>query len=293
MIVSVITPTYNRINLLYKLYSSLLDQTSYDFEWILVDDGSQDDTENVVNKWIRENKIRIKYLKKENGGKHTAVNLGVKYATGEMSFIVDSDDYLIPQAIKIIHDYYKKYKLKDGICGFSFLKGSEDGSVIGLKYPKDEMEDNYNVCRIKRNIYGDKAEVFYTAVLQKYPFPEISGEKFLSEDIIWLEIAKRYNTIYINQIIYICKYLDDGLTFNDKKLKFSSPIGSTLRGIAFMRSNLPLKYKLKGAIIYNCYSNRIKKNNLIHLNHFFEKLLAFITFIPSKIYRKTWNRAIK
>lgn len=120
MKLSIITSTYNRAHTLGQLYNSLLTQTCNSFEWIVVDDGSIDNTESLIKNFISENKIDIKYIYKINGGKHDALNIGINNALGEMTIIVDSDDYLEEYAVETIIYYFEKYKINNRICGFSF-----------------------------------------------------------------------------------------------------------------------------------------------------------------------------
>lgn len=138
-----------------------------------------------------------------------------------------------------------------------FLKSNPDGNpVVGLE--KEEFVTNYIGYRIKGNRPGDMAEVFRTDVLKAYPFPEYSGEKFLSEDVVWIEIGKKYNCVFVNKSIYQCEYLDCGLTANDKSLKFASPKGSMMRGKQLMSKECGIKANIKGAIIYDCYKKSLR-----------------------------------
>lgn len=110
MLTTIFTPTYNRASYLNILFESLQRQTNKNFEWILIDDGSTDDTEKVAEEIKKQANFPFYYFKKENGGKHTAINYGTKYANGEMFFIVDGDDYLGNNAIQMINDYYPEIK---------------------------------------------------------------------------------------------------------------------------------------------------------------------------------------
>ena len=291
--ISIITPTYNRARYLKNLYYSLTKQTLFNFEWIIVDDGSNDNTVDIVSEFIKkEVNFDIKYHKKANGGKHTAVNEGVKLANGNLIFIVDSDDQLTDDAIEFISKYDKKYHEKK-ICGFSFLRSYKNEKVIGDKYSEDEFISNYFKVRIDGKIGGDKAEVYYKNILEKYPFPVFKNEKFLSEDVVWMQIGAYYDTVYINKIIYITEYLTDGLTCNDKQHKFNSPIGSSLRGLIMLRSKGNLKFKLKGAIIYNCYIKEIKNiPEILMLNGLPEKTIIFITKFISPIFYRKWKKRV-
>jgi glycosyltransferase involved in cell wall biosynthesis len=295
MKVTILTAAYNRAHTLPKLYDSLLNQTSNNFEWLIVDDGSKDETELLIQKYIEEKRIDIKYIKKENGGKHTAINTGVAHVSNEMTFIVDSDDYLSNDAVETIIEYYTKYKENKNLCGFSFLRANPTTkSVIGQKYKEDEFVENYIHCRINRNTQGDKAEVYYTEVLKKYPFPVYDKEIFLSEDVVWIEMAKTYDTLYVNKSIYFCEYLEEGLTKTDKKIKFNSPLGSMHRGKQMMYKKINFKTRIKGAIIYNCYKKEIKGKipQELKLNNKIEKLLTFITKPLGYIYNKKWKKGL-
>lgn len=124
--ITVLTPTYNREKTLKRAYESLLSQSKKDFEWIIVDDGSTDNTKSLIEGFINENKLDIKYIYKTNGGKHTALNVGTNKAKGELLLILDSDDYLSDDAIELCYKYWKKYKDDKTICGMTFLRHIEN-----------------------------------------------------------------------------------------------------------------------------------------------------------------------
>ena len=203
-LVTVITPTYNRKSELKNLYYSLCKQTNYDFRWLIADDGSRDETDQYIEKIKREPKFKIEYIKKANGGKHTALNTGVKQIKTELTMIVDSDDCLLPDAIEIISGIYSKYKDNMKIGSFTFLKIKSDGKAV-VSLEENELVANYIKYRIKENRPGDMAEVFRTNVLKENQFPEFPNERFLSEDVCWIEIGKKYDSVYINKAIYECE----------------------------------------------------------------------------------------
>lgn len=177
MIVTVLTPTFNRGGALNNLYQSLQKQTIKDFEWLLVDDGSTDDTKNIAEEMREKAEFPMRYIYKENGGKHTALNVGVKQITSELTFIVDSDDMLVPNAIETILQYHKKYRERKDLCGYSFLRRFPDGKINGKPFEPDEKRGTYIECRINADdTQADKAEVFYTRCLKEFPFPEHRNE---------------------------------------------------------------------------------------------------------------------
>ncbi|MCI9246438.1 MAG: glycosyltransferase family 2 protein [Clostridia bacterium] len=226
-LITVFTPTYNREHTLKKLYQSLQKQTNMTFEWVIVDDGSEDNTEELVQKWILEEKnFPIIYFKKENEGKHTAINKGLDLAKGKMFFIVDSDDYLTEDAIeKIIKDEKTIQNMQDKFAGIAMSKGFTNTELVGTTF-KGEYVDATSLERKKYNINGDKAEIFYTEILKQNRFPKFEGERFVTEALVWNRIAKQgYKLRWFQDIIYICEYLGDGLTQNIEKAYRNSPKG--------------------------------------------------------------------
>ena len=282
--ITVLTPTYNRGYIIDRAYKSLINQKNKNFEWLIVDDGSTDDTEKIIEKFIKENKININYLKKENGGKHTALNVGIKNAKGNYLIILDSDDKLTPNAISLIHKYLLKYDKNDNICCLSFTRCYADRKKIGKAMPENEIISNYIDYRYNKNIYGDMAEVFKTKILKKYPFPTFKNEKFLSEAIVWNKIALDYDSVFINNPIYVGEYLNDGLSKNFFKLVYNNPIGAMENSNMFLNKRFYLKIRIKNAILFNGYKLRAKKKygkvNSISNNRF----LTTIMFLPGVLF---------
>ena len=254
--ITVLTPAYNRAHTLPRLYESLLAQTAQEFEWLIVDDGSTDETEKLVLEWMKEQKIPIRYLHKANGGKHTALNEGIRETYSELTFIVDSDDFLPRDAVEIILDYHEKYQGVSGLCGYSFLRFYPDGRVNEAYYPQDEMIDTYVEARINAGIAGDKAEVFYTEILRQYPFPVYEGEKFVPEDMVWIRISGPYKMVHINKCVYISEYLEGGLTRLGKRMKIHSPKAMTERARLYLNDEtVNGKVKCKMMLLYVIYGH--------------------------------------
>ena len=258
MLLTILTPTYNRMDLIKDLFESLKSQTSKNFEWLVVDDGSTDCTWELLSTFAADADFRIRRIRKENGGKHTALNTGIAEIKTELTFIVDSDDELTPDAVEQIEFYYEKYRNNKEIGCFSFLRRSKSQGIL-LQMPEDEYIGFYIVERIRKERPGDMAEVFYTHALQEFPFPVFEGERFLSEDVVWIPLGRKYKTLYLNRAIYLFDYLDGGLTRSDKRNKLLSPLGSMMRGKQLMNSECGLKVNIKGAIIYGCYDIERKK----------------------------------
>lgn len=267
--ISILTPTYNRGKLLLPLYDSLKNLTFKDFEWLIVDDGSEDDTEQYALFWIAHNienaEFPIRYIKKSNGGKHTAINRGVREASGELILILDSDDTLPEDSLATIAQYYeqcKGYKDCAGVCG---LMAHHDGQLIGTGFPKDPMYESALQFRYaeKGNVTGDLLEVYKTSVMREFPFPEIENEKFCPESLVWNRIANKYKLFCFNKIVYYRDYLDGGLTSKIVKIRMNSPIASTMTYAEMLDYNISLKWKIRSAINYwrfkYCISNKALK----------------------------------
>ncbi len=248
MLITVFTPTYNRAHLLGRLYESLCAQRFTDFEWVIVDDGSTDGTASLVQGFIAERRIDIKYYNQRNGGKHRAINHGVSQAKGELFFIVDSDDSLPADSLQCIADEWAK--CDNSMGGVAGLDTTLDGKMIGGGLPVDAIECNSLDIRFRHHVTGDMAEVFKTSVMQEFPFPEIEGEKFCPEALVWNRIAQKYKLRYFNKPIYIAEYQPDGLTDRIVRIRMESPIASTTYYAELLASDIPWKQKLKAAINY-------------------------------------------
>ncbi len=291
---TIITPTYNRGYCIKNLYDSLLDQTKKDFEWIIIDDGSVDDTIEIVRKWIRECDVfPISYYKQENGGKHRALNKGIQTAQGNYCLIVDSDDRLLPEAIQKIQKWINEIDKDKSFAGVSGNRGSDDKNIIG-EFPNNvKFIDAKNTERSKKRLRGDKAEVYRTELLRKYPFPEFEGEKFLPEQAVWDQIAgDGYKLRWHKDIIYLCQYQEDGLTRRMDKL-----IEKNIEGISYVYRNIfhsyPFPYNWTGAAAYLEIAKKKsmtqkKVRERLKIN-WFQYKMAKIIFIVWK-WRKQFKR---
>ena len=251
--ITVFTPTYNRGYIIDRLYKSLCKQTNKDFEWLIVDDGSTDNTESIIKSFKEDNNIVIRYYKQDNGGKHTAINKALDLAEGELFFIVDSDDCLTEDAVETIISDLKKVRSND-LCGISYLRGHTDGKVMGPPFPKDKTIDNFIDLRINGGIPGDKAEVWDTKKLRQYRFPVFPGEKFLAEGHLWYQLGLKYDMLFVNKVIYICEYLDGGLTKSGKKMRIQNPLGGIATSLMQMNPHSKFTYRLKKSLLYVAYS---------------------------------------
>lgn len=258
MKVTILTPTYNRLNTLPRLYDSLLKQTSKEFEWLIIDDGSKDNTKNYVNNIIKENKITIKYFYKNNGGKHRALNYGINKAINELIFFVDSDDWLKEDAVEQILYYGEKYKNNPKVACLSFHRAYPNMEISGPHYKQKEFISNYVDYRINEHVIGEGSEVVFADKLKEFPFLEIEGENFLSEGYLWIKMGMKYDTVYIDKAIYYFEYLQDGLTKNILKIKGKNPKGCVEVYKLYFNKNIKLIPKTKAMIKYINYSKIAK-----------------------------------
>lgn len=250
--VSVFTPIYNRSKYLRTLYNCLCAQTSKDFEWIVVDDGSADDCDLAMEQILKnhDNSFEITYKKKVNGGKHTAINYGVKLSHGELFFILDSDDSLPSDSIEIVIEQFKTIANDKNICGVSGLMSHHNGALIGSGYPTDGFVACSLELRYKYGVMGDLIEVFRTNILREFPFPEIGGERFCPEALVWNRIATKYKLKCFNRVVYYRDYLDGGLTSNIIRIRMNSPIASMMCYSELCSYDIPFFPKAKAAINY-------------------------------------------
>ena len=252
--ITVFTPTYNRAKLLPRLYESLCKQTYRDFEWVIVDDGSVDDTRDIVESFVNGNDNRIgnnnfpiRYYYQENGGKHRAINHGVREAKGELFLVLDSDDSLLDNSLELITKVYSQINNNEsfgGVCGYM---AHHDGTIIGKGNEENILDTNTIDLRYRYNVKGDMCEVFKTTVLKEIPFPEIDGERFCPEALVWNRIAKKYRLRVFHDVVYYRDYLDGGLTDKIVKIRMNSPIASMMCYQEMNELDIPLLQRLKAA----------------------------------------------
>lgn len=233
MKITVFTPTYNRVYIIEKLYRSLQRQSFRDFEWLIVDDGSSDNTEEVVARWQLEgNDFPIRYYKKENGGKCRAINYGVDLAEGELFFNVDSDDYLTDDALEKVASWVETLPRDGSFCGVVGNLGTAPDQTPNT--PIDGPWRDGNLLEryadyTANPIDGERAPVFFTEIQKKYKYPEFPGEKFVTPAVTWNRMAADgYKVRVFDDIIWVYEYQPDGLTANVGRNFIKNPQGAGL-----------------------------------------------------------------
>jgi glycosyltransferase involved in cell wall biosynthesis len=213
---TILTPTYNRRHTLPRLYESLCGPSRPDFEWLIVDDGSTDDTQSWVRTLPRDAGFPVTVLEQENGGKHVAINAGVRAARGDWVFIVDSDDLLTNDAVECVMDAVSAaVRAPHFVAGVCFRKAEQNGRLLGLACEGQPSPFVGKPSQVGHMVRGDLAYVFRRDVMADLPFPVIPGEKFVPELYIWNQIGDRGAIwFYLDRAVYLCEYLDDGYTRN-------------------------------------------------------------------------------
>jgi len=223
---TVFTPAFNRAYCINQLYDSLLSQTKKDFIWLVVDDGSTDNTKELINKWQKEKKIDIQYIYQENQGMHGAHNTAYANIDTELNVCIDSDDFMTDNAVELILDKWKTVEDKTDVAGIVGLDMDKKGNIIGSKIPDNikysTLYDIYNVHKSK----GDKKLVLRTEIIKKYPkYPLFENESFVPLGTLYRMIDQDYKLACLNEALCVVEYMADGSTLNIYKQYRKHPRG--------------------------------------------------------------------
>jgi len=267
-------PTYNRAYTLKRALTSLENQSFSDFEVIIVDDGSTDNTEDIISVFNKNTKLKIRYIKKENGGKYTALSIGIKEALGEFFLILDSDDLLLENALGQFEETWKSIPDTEKInyCGVMGRSSDQNGRLIGNLFPKKRFVSSYVdfhfISGRKHGPYGDCCEIIKTSILKKYSFPLYDNLKFIPEAYITDQIGISYKLLCINDVFQTKEYLLDGITKNIQKHEKENAVGYLeyyicLLDKVFIETSEQLPLKSKAVIWWNYWRMvfLIGKNN--------------------------------
>lgn len=202
---TVFTPVYNRRKTIHRVFESLMTQTYRNFEWLIVDDGSDDNVKEIIDEYKKKADFNIRYYYKSNGGKHTAINYACCLTDSEYFLIIDSDDAIPSDAIEIFNKSWdnipkEKRSLYWSVVGL--CRDAQTGEPIGDEFP-DGINSAENPRELAKSVRGEKSSCMRTAVLKQFPFPEPEGTYFITESIVWNKIDKVYRQYYINDIVRI------------------------------------------------------------------------------------------
>ena len=260
--ITIFTSTYNRKDTLKQAYESLLNQTNKDFKWLIIDDGSTDDTEDIVNKWIKENKIEIEYHKKENGGKHSSYNYACELCNTELTLLcLDSDEYLVKDAVeKILGAYYSYSKEIYGVV--ALCNDAKNSGKCCKKYNINKLKYISVADALIKN-YFQAAAIFAikSSYMKKFKFPIINNEKFFTEAYLLYQWKKPF--LWLQDSLCIREFRDDGLTKNVKKLFVKYPNSWFLFNKLRMKENRSVYLKIKFTIYYISFGIIAKKKRII------------------------------
>ncbi len=264
--ITVFTPTYNRATLLEKCHESLCKQETKDFEWIIVDDESTDDTRDRVISWmISADKDKSEVIKgkssrgdfditlisQHHGGKHRATNKAAERARGELFVVLDSDDQLLPHALHHITKLYATIADNPLFGGVAAQKGHFDGTVFGPDNIRGIEDLSFLERKYGKGKKGDKCEVFKTEIIRAFPQPDIEGEDFCPESLVWNRISTQYKLRYSEKIVYLCEYLPGGLTANSTLRRMNNPKATLMTYSELLRYDIPFFTKCRAAINFH------------------------------------------
>lgn len=294
MMITVFTPAYNRAYSLPCVFESLQRQTFRDFEWVVVDDGSTDDTADVCASFARESTFPMHYFRQQNSGKHAAINLGANVAGGEWFLILDSDDRLPERGLEVSARYIGQIADDESFAGVAGLRGTDEDHLLWIRGTSPEdltkagraalgreyVDATSSEYRYRLRIPGDRAEVVRTYLMQSHPFPVFEGERFLSEGCLWQALSDEgYRFRWFNEITYCGDYLDDGLSKNAGSAYANSPRGTAYQKNQILGSKVPLSRKLREAVSYIRYG-RAAGMSVGHLFYTCKKKSLFLPALP-------------
>jgi glycosyltransferase involved in cell wall biosynthesis len=220
---TVFTPTYNRAHTLARVWESLRVQTFRDFEWLVIDDSSTDDTAALVEGWRKQSDFPVRFYTQREKGMHIGFNMGVRLAHGELFLPLDSDDACVPGALERLLWNWNQIPAdkRDGFSAVTCLCRDQHGNPIGDKFPEDILDSDSIEIKYRWDIKGEKWGFHRTAALKEFPFPEISGVRAIPQGVVWSMMAAKYRTRFINEYLRI--YWTDPPVQQGEQLCFGYP----------------------------------------------------------------------
>ncbi|MBW8382046.1 MAG: glycosyltransferase family 2 protein, partial [Youngiibacter sp.] len=222
--ITVYTATYNRAYTLVKGYESLCRQTCKDFEWLIVDDGSTDNTQDLVQGWILEGLFEIRYINQENKGVNIARNIAIENINTELNMCVDSDDYLTDDAIEKVLSLWES-RSDEKYVGLIALDCYPSCKIVGKSFPLGLKESKLSELYDRLGIFGDKKLIYRTDLCKKYPCPSYEGEKYYPNRHKYYLIDKEGPSLLLHEAICVVEYLPDGITASRYKRYIKNPVG--------------------------------------------------------------------
>lgn len=258
---TIFTPTYNRAYILPQLFDSLLAQTSKNFEWLLVDDGSSDNTKNLIEYFKSKADFKITYIYQENQGKHVAINTALNHIKTAYFTTVDSDDFLQNNGIETVEKNIPSINNENKIIGIALPINILNNTARNKKNIDKDIVVNTNELKFKYGYEGELTLIFKTGLAKKFEYPIFKGEKFMLESVVFDRMDSEYKFLYINTSIVNAKYREDGLTAQGKRILLNSPKSAALAYEEKMNnSQFPLSHRKNFAKNYWDYESLNNKN---------------------------------
>lgn len=257
---TVFTATYNRGHLIERLYQSLLRQSSFDFEWLVIDDGSEDNTKELFSEWLNaDTPFTIRYYYQPNQGLIRTLNRGVELAQGEYFAKIDSDDYVVDEFCEKMITWINQIRNEEKVYGVSGVRVSPKGIPLKGSWPKipdgSDYVDATDLERPAYNLDADMCESWRTDILRQYPFPVWDGEKFAPEQIVFFDIAlDGWKIRWFPVAMSVCEYQEGGLTLGASQLEKQNPMGYAMMYNQKLKYACGFKNRLKIAMQCNALS---------------------------------------
>jgi glycosyltransferase involved in cell wall biosynthesis len=219
---------------LHRVYESLSVQTFRDFEWLIIDDGSTDNTQDSVEAWQKYANFPIRYIWQWHQGKHVAFNRGVQEARGELFLNIDSDDACTPEALARFKCHWESIPQNERsqFSAVTALCKDQTGKIIGSTFPLDITDSDSLEMYYKYKLKGDKWGFHKTEVLRMFQFPTVEGVNFIPENLVWNAIARNFRTRFVNESLLICFKKESG-RFDH----LSKPIKPSKQAFAYVLSH--------------------------------------------------------
>lgn len=286
---SILTATYNRAKCLKNIYESLIENISnkYEIEWLIMDDGSSDNTEDVCKFFVNKQNLEVKYFKQKNQGKAQAINNLINNISGDFVIECDSDDYFVKSALKIVAEKCKMLQENTNLYAILFLKNENETKLSGNKFPFENKDTTMFDLYFKHDVVGEKVIVYNANIRKEYKYKVEVGEKFCTEARMYHEMDLTYKVRCFNEVIIEGEYQQDGYTRNLKKIFLENPKGHYMyfkeilqRDMKLVRFNKRI-YAIKHYILFSTLLN--KKIDFSDIRSNFNKLLLILLWVPGYI----------
>lgn len=291
--ITIFTPTFNRAYCLHQLYESLISQTSKDFCWLIIDDGSTDETKKLVQTWVKEDKVEIQYHYKENGGMHSGHNSAYLLIGTELNVCIDSDDFMPNNAVELILCKWAQVKNDTEIAGIVGYDVYKDFTPVGTKLPKHLDKSTLSDLYYRYKVKGDKKLVLKTKLVQQFPkYPLFKEERFVPLHTLYLMIDQNYKFACLNEALCVVEYMPDGSSMNIFKQYKLHPRGFRYSRIIELTYVKTLKIRIIKVLHFISSTlfigdNKFFENNPVKTLTFFSLPLGFLFHLYIKFKIKS------